>query len=207
MSQPRPALAPGFELATERLTRTTLHRVYWAGQDPLAASIGRNNRYDCPSRLAAAKQFGVLYLAYDLPTCWMETIVRANMVRAAGTDIQIPRAKMTNRWACEITATDSLVLAQFADEPLIDLGECASNIMGDSYARTRRWSQLLHAHKNPAVDGIRYRSRFNSGQFCIALFDRAVAPRGLAVANKRSIDPASSHEAQSVMRRYNIVPI
>ncbi|MBF9264072.1 RES family NAD+ phosphorylase [Paracidovorax cattleyae] len=207
MSQPRPVLDPGFDLATERLTRTTLHRVYWSGQNPLAASIGRKNRYDCPPRLAAAKQFGVLYLAYDLPTCWMETIVRTNMVRAAGTDIQIPLTSMTHRWACEVTATGSLVLAHFADEPLIDLGDCASNIMGDSYLRTRRWSQLLHAHKNPAVDGIRYRSRFNSGQFCIALFDRAVAPRGLAVANPRSIDPATSREAQSVMRRFKVVPI
>nr|WP_312379214.1 RES family NAD+ phosphorylase [Delftia acidovorans] len=99
------------------------------------------------------------------------------------------------------------MLAQFSDEPLIDLGDCASNIMGDSYLRTRHWSQLLHAHKHPADDGIRYRSRFHSGQFCIALFDRAIRPRGLTVANPRSIDPASSLEAQSIMRRFKVVPI
>jgi hypothetical protein len=60
MSHPRPELDPGFDLATERLTRTTLHRVYWSGQDPLAPSIARNNRYDCASRLAASKQFGAV---------------------------------------------------------------------------------------------------------------------------------------------------
>jgi len=207
MSHPRPELDPGFELATENLTRVTMHRVYWSGQDPLASSIARSNRYDCSPRLSSSKQFGVLYLGYDLATCWMETIVRTNVVRPAGTDIQIPVAQMANRWACEMTAKRSLVLAQFSDEPLIDLGDCASNIMGDSYLRTRRWSQLLHAHKNPAVDGIRYRSRFHSGQFCVALFDRAIGPRGLTVANPRSIDPASSLEAQSIMRRFKVVPI
>lgn len=207
MSQPRPELDPGFELAVDRHTRATLHRVYWSGQEPLAPSVARKNRYDCPPRLASAKQFGVLYLAYDLTTCWMETIVRTNVVRPAGADIPIPAAAITNRWACEITSESSLLLAQFSDEPLIDLGDCASNIMGDSYLRTQHWSQLLHAHENPEVDGIRYRSRFNSGQFCIALFDRAIAPRGLTVAHSRSIDPKTSLEAQSIMRRYKVVPI
>ena len=148
-----------------------------------------------------------LYLGYDLSTCWMETVVRTNMVRPADSDIQIPVADMTNRWACEITTKSSLVLAQFSDEPLIDLGDCASNIMGDSYLRTKRWSQLVHAHKNPVVDGIRYRSRFNSGQFCIALFDRAVTQQGLTVASRRGIDPVASLEVQSIMRRFNVVPI
>ncbi len=137
----------------------------------------------------------------------METVVRANMVRPAGTDIQVPLAKMAPQWACEVAATGSLVLARFADEPLIDLGDCASNIMGDSYMRTKRWSRLLHAHKNPAVDGIRYRSRFNSGRFCIALFDRAVSPRGLKVVTQRSIDPSNSLEVQSLMHRFKIVPV
>lgn len=206
MSHPPPQLDPSFQLAVENLTRTTMHRIYWWGQNPLKPSVAGNNRYDCPSGLAPADEFGVLYLGYDLATCWMETIVRANMVRPAGTDILIPVAKMTDRWACEITANEPLVLAQFSDEPLIDLGECASNIMGDTYLRTHRWSQLLHAHRLPEVDGIRFRSRFNSAQFCIALFDRAIKPRGLKTANSRSIDPATSHEAQSIMRRYRVVP-
>lgn len=202
-----PELAPDFQLAIEPLTRTTLHRIYWRTQDPLLPSVAGNNRYDCPAGLAPTAQFGVLYLAYDLTTCWMETIVRANMLRSAGTAIAIPVAKMTERWACEVTADEPLQLAQFADEPLIDLGECASNIMGDSYLRTRRWSQLLHAHAKPTVDGIRFRSRFNSAQFCIALFDRAIAARGLRTANERSIDPATSSEAQSIMRRFKVVPV
>lgn len=207
MSEPLPVLDPAFSPAFETIPRETFHRVYWSRQDPLTSSVASNNRYDCPPSLSATDRFGVLYLGYDLPTCWMETVVRQNMIRPAGTVIQVARVKVTDRWACEISSRDALVLAQSADEPLIDLGDSASNIMGDSYLRTQLWSTLLHAHANPHVDGLRYRSRFRSGQFCIALFERAIALRGLTVANRRSIDPATSSEAQSIMRRYNVVPI
>jgi hypothetical protein len=57
------------------------------------------------------------------------------------------------------------------------------------------------------VDGLAYRSRFRTHQFCIALFDRAIAPSGLATLNERSIDPTSSKEAQAIMNRYKKVPI
>ena len=201
-----PELDAAFRLDIHAVTRTTLHRVYWQGQPPLKASVAGNNRYDCPSSLGKGQQFGVLYLALELETCWMETVVRSNMVRPAGTKIQVPRSKMMDRWACEVSAAESLTLARFADAPLIDLGDCASNIMGDSYLRTQDWSLLLHEHANPEVDGIYYRSRFKTDQFCVALFDRAIAARGLQVFNDRSISPASSSEVQSIMRRYSVVP-
>jgi hypothetical protein len=204
MSQPE--LDPAFVVTTGGIHRKVLHRIYWRGQDPLSPSVARVNRYDCDPSLPLPSQFGILYLAFDLETCWMETIVRSNMVRPAGASIGVPLAKMTDRWACEVSVSEQLRLAEFSDEPLIHLGDCASNIMGDSYDRTSRWSQLLYAHANPAVDGIHYRSRFKSEQFCIALFDRAIASRGLVVHNERSIDPASSAEAQSILRKYNVVP-
>jgi hypothetical protein len=207
VSDPLPVLDPAFSLAYESVPRQTFHRVYWSGCDPLAASVAGNNRYDCARSLPVADQFGVLYLGYDLQTCWMETVVRQNMIRPAGFVIQIPQAKMTDRWACEISSKDALVLAHFADEPLIDLGDSSSNIMGNSYLRTQMWSALLHAHANPRVDGLRYRSRFRSDQSCIALFERAISLRGLTAQHKRSIDPATSAETQSIMRRYNVVPI
>jgi hypothetical protein len=202
-----PLLDPGFKVATEDITRRTLHRIYWSGRDPLEASVGGANRYDCRAGLAPAQQFGVLYFAFDLETCWMETVVRANMVRPAGAPIGIPKGKLTGRWACEVEASDTITLARFADEPLIHLGDCASNIMGDSYARTSLWAELLHAHRSPSVDGIYFRSRFKSEQFCVALFDRAVISKGLKVHNERNVDPSSCAETASIARRYGIVPI
>lgn len=101
---------------------------------------------------------------------------------------------------------EPLTLAILADEPLVRPGDCASNIMGDTYLRTKHWSALLHAHANPKVDGLAYRSRFRTQQFCIALFDRAIAPSGLATVHERSIDPATSREVQTIMKRYRVVP-
>ena len=206
MPFPLPILPTAFRLVTEDITRRILYRVYSEKRDPLKASFVRGNRYDCPSTVLPAHQFGILYLGFELETCWMETVVRSNMVRPAGTDILIPKSEMTNRWACSVLAAQPVTLAKFADEPLIDLGDSASNIMGDSYIRTWEWSRLLHAHANPAVDGIYYRSRFKSDQFCVALFERAIISKQLIVLNPRSVDPASSPEIQTIMRRYSIKP-
>jgi hypothetical protein len=112
-----PELDAAFKLDIHTVNRTTLHRVYWQGQLPLKASVAGNNRYDCPPP-GKGDQFGVLYLAFDLETCWMETVVRSNMVRPAGTNIQVPRSKMMDRWACEVSAAESLALVRFADSPM-----------------------------------------------------------------------------------------
>lgn len=200
-----PLLDAGFRLDVVTLVRPSFQRVYWQDADPLEPSVMRANRYDCPA--GTADPFGVLYLGFDLDTCWMETVVRGTVVRPAGTDIRIPAAKMTHRWACEVTASRPLTLARFADDALVHLGECASNIMADGYLRTQVWAALLHAHANPVVDGIQYRSRFMSDRFCVALFDRAIAACGLTSHHERSINPAISTEAQAIMRRYQVVPI
>jgi hypothetical protein len=200
----QPSLPKRFRLSTQDSTRSPLHRIYWPNKKPLEPSIAGGNRYDCTSK---TNPFGVLYLAFDLDTCWMETVVRANMVRRAGAKIAIPKKKVIGRWACEVVARDSIVLATFADEPLIHLGECVSNIMADSYLRTSEWSRLLHSHSHPVVDGIYYRSRFKSDQFCVALFDRAITSKGLRVRQRRDVSPSVSPEVSSLMRRYRVVPI
>ena len=205
-SPPAPALPGGFVLAAFTLPRARVHRIYWKAKDPLVQAVCGGNRYDCPPTVPKAHQFGVLYLGYDVETCWMETVVRDAIVRPAGTPLRIQNTRMTDRWACEVQVAGTLTLANFADESLLDLGESASNILGNSYLRTSTWSQLLHAHTNPAVDGIHYRSRFKSGEFCIALFDRGIAKGNLTVTNARAIDPATSAEIQSIMKRFNVVP-
>jgi hypothetical protein len=205
MSQP--SLSPRYRVPTEDISGRMLYRVYRDKTAPLAASFARRNRYDCPVNPHLPPQFGVLYFGFDLETCWMETVVRSNMGRPAGTYIGVPKDTMTNRWACEVLAAGPLVLAKFADEQLIELGDCASNVMADDYQRTREWSQLLHAHTNPGLDGIYYRSRFKSDRFCVALFARAIAPKGVTVVCARSITPATTPDVQAIMRRYSVVPI
>lgn len=188
------------------MPRERFHRVYWKGRDPLDPSVAGMNRYDCTPALPPVQQFGVLYLAMDLETCWLEAVVRDSVVRPAGDPIEIPAKKMTDRWACEMLLEAEVTVANFSDRSLVDLGETASNVMADSYVRTQRWSELLYAHNLSQVDGIRYRSRFKTSEFCIALFNRGITKAKLKVQNPRSIDPATSAEIQSVMSRYGVVP-
>ncbi len=204
---PPPALPATFALEVFTLPRARLHRVYWDGQDPLAPARKATNRYDCPASIPETNRYGVLYLGYEFETCWLEAVVRDSVVRPAGNPITVPRTQMQPRWACEVHVASQLTLAKFADESLLDLGDSASNIMGDRYLRTHAWSRLLHAHSNPAVDGVHYRSRFKSNEFCIALFDRGISKGNLSVSNNRSIDPETSSEMQSLCRRFNVLPL
>jgi hypothetical protein len=205
---PLPTLPAAVRLETMTLQSQRFSRVFWKGQDPLAPSVGKDNRYDCtPKAVTAGKPFGVLYLGFDLETCWLETVVRASIVRPAGDHILIPAKKMTNRWACELLLEGEMTLVNFADRSLAMLGDTASNVMADSYIRTQVWSDLLHAHKQPEVDGIYYRSRFMSDRFCVALFDRALKKAKLQVQNKRPINPKKSLEIQSIMKQYRVTPI
>ena len=111
---------------------------------------------------------------------------------------------MAARKACKVTFRQPLKLARVLDQSLVHLGDSASNVMGDSYHRTQAWSTLLHAHNKPQVDGILYRSRFDSGKLCVALFERALTARSAAYARNRSIDPRFSLESQAFMHRWNI---
>jgi hypothetical protein len=206
-SYPAPSLPSNFRLETFTLPRERFHRVYWRGRDPLQSSVAGRNRYDCTPGLPIGQQFGLLYLGMDLETCWLEAVVRDSVVRPAGDPIEIPAKKMTDRWACEMHLEGEVTVANFADRSLVDLGETASNVMADSYVRTQQWSELLHAHNTPQVDGIQYRSRFKTSEFCIALFDRGIKKAKLKVHNARSIEPATSPEIQSVMNRYKVIPV
>lgn len=141
-----------------------LHRVYWNTQLPLACATDAINRYDCPGIVPKHNRFGVLCLAYEFETCWLETVVRNALVRPAGDPIRMPAAKMTNRWACEVHVAVTLTIAKSADESLVDLGESASNIMGEGYLRTQTWSNLLHTHANDPATSLEMQStikRFN----------------------------------------------
>jgi hypothetical protein len=203
-SQPLPSLPAGFSVDVVSFSKARLHRVYWKGANPLMPRVKGHNRYDCPSYVPAADEFGVLYLGEELETCWLETVVRDALVRPAGAPIPIPAAKMTDRWACEVHVAGPLKLATFRDESLLFLGESASNIMGDKYLRTQEWARLLHAHGKPKVDGLQYRSRFKSNELCVALFDRGIKNGKLTVSNQRSLDPASSLEMQAVIKHFNV---
>lgn len=205
MTYSAPKLKDDFKLDCS-LIDGLIYRVYSKKRPkPLEFSTCRRNRYDCPEHKPMS--FGVIYAAYNIETCWMETVVRGNMVRPAGEKILIPEADIINRGLCEIYIKSRLKIAHFFDEKLIHLGESASNIMAEEYERTREWAYILYAHKNPEIDGFQYRSRFSSGEMCLVIFDRAFFNDKLALINTKDLDPSICEETQEIIEKYNISPI
>ena len=131
------------------------------------------NRYDSP-----AKAYGVLYLAFDLPTALMESVfhkhrwhlqhkrtialpeVESRMVRAVGVLQALQLADIT---------APGVMSTQFG----LNLSQLASR----RYSHTQRISKnvhdLLDAGGQAQFDGLLYPSRNNYPAKCIALFEHA----------------------------------
>lgn len=117
------------------------------------------NRFDAP-----AGQFRVLYGALALPGAFVETVLRrpGRILRRAEADIRAATRLQTQR---------PLQLAKIMDEGLQWHRVHAGEISIDDYAPSRQLAlDLFEAF--PGIDGLAYRSRFNNGQVCFALFDR-----------------------------------
>jgi len=87
----------------------------------------------------------------------------------------------------------SLTLAKILDEGLQFHGVDASVSASEDYAASRAFALALHTDF-PKLDGLAYRSRFNNGEICYAIFDRVpasdftVMPGELLDADKRRVD-------------------
>ncbi|HEY1559557.1 MAG TPA: RES family NAD+ phosphorylase [Caulobacteraceae bacterium] len=120
------------------------------------------NRFDAPSG-----QFRTLYGALALPGAFVETILRrpGRVLR---------RAEADSRTATRLRTQRPMQLAKIMDEGLQWHGVHAGEISVDDYGPSRRLALDLFA-AFPSIDGLAYRSRFNNGQVCFALFDRVSA--------------------------------
>jgi hypothetical protein len=127
------------------------------------------NRFDAP-----AGEFRVLYGAAELPGAFVETVLRrpGRILR---------RAEADDRAATRLEVRRPLRLAKIHDEGLQWHGIHAGEISVDDYAASRQLALDFH-REFPTLDGLAYRSRYNNGQVCYALFDRvelaALAPAG-----------------------------
>jgi hypothetical protein len=95
-----------------------------------------------------------------------------------------------------------LQLAKIMDEGLQWHGVHAGKISVDDHGPSRQLAlDLFEAF--PAIDGLAYRSRFNNGQVCFALFDR-VSAADLSLIDRMDFD---KHPAvvDDLMRIYGAV--
>lgn len=151
-----------------------------------------------------ADRFGVMYAAFDLDTCFVETITREdnrNPLLYGSIPVSFS-AQIEPRLVAQLGADLPLRLADVTDLGLYALGAEAGEFHSANYgATTQQWA--LEIYRRPeAVDGIYYRSRFLNGRVAVAIFERG----GLRVRVRPSnVVPLKSHpQFGSVLRSLRI---
>lgn len=146
---------------------TPLFRVHRLGRDPIFFGPGRSAaptyRFD-----SLAGAFGVLYVGLSLTAALAETILRnpgRRMVRYPD---------LAERASCDLTCARDLRLVRLHGSGLQTVG-CDNAISTGPYDVCGAWADALWAHSD-MPDGIAYQSRHDSGEICIALFERSALP-------------------------------
>ncbi|MBY5827283.1 RES family NAD+ phosphorylase [Rhizobium leguminosarum] len=121
------------------------------------------NRFDAPNQ-----QYRVLYAAERLEGAFVETVLR----RPAGRILR--REAVEERGWSLVRPSRTLTLAKLFDDGLqvhqIDAGEISINDYGPSRALALAFHTDFHE-----LDGLAYRSRYDNGEICYAIFDRVAS--------------------------------
>lgn len=147
----------------------TLHRIH--GASVSAHWYGRRDRtwrWDDPDG-----QYGVLYLGKTLVGPFAESLLRYPA------DRDLLWGRVERKRAASFVTTRALRLAKLHGPGLGWFQTTAAGVSADfdpvahpdAYETTQRISGIVHA--DTALDGIQYRSRFDSDELCVALFERA----------------------------------
>lgn len=166
-------------------------RIHWQTNDPVFFGPGPgalpSNRFDAPGG-----QYRVLYAAAELPGAYVETVLR-HPYRV------MRRREADERAASRLRVRRTLTLAKVMDEGLQWHGIHAGEISIDDYAPSRQLALDFYS-SFPAIHGLAYRSRYNNGQICFALFDR-VDPADLVPMSRLDFDQAPN-VVDDLMRLY-----
>jgi RES domain len=173
-----------------------LWRVHRRAHDPVwfgpAPGTPPSGRFDAP-----AGEYGICYFSATLGVALLETLVRGQKVP------MIARTALEARAASTIAPARPLRMLQLEGKGLSSFGLSAHEVTGDDVAECRDLAVRVHATL-PEVDGIQYRSRWDSGELCWALFDRA-RPRLGDVLGTRSLgDPAMVRPALLPYRHVSV---
>jgi len=120
-----------------------------------------DKRFDDP-----AGGFGVLYLGESPAVAVLETLVR-------GSDrCIVDEREWDLRSISPVHLAEELRLLRFEGVGLRRFGIGAERAHAGGYAECQDLSAALHG-RHPDVDGIQFRSRWDTSQLCYAVFDRA----------------------------------
>jgi hypothetical protein len=161
----------------------------WFGS---AAGAPPKGRFDAPGA-----EYGTCYFGESLGVALLETLVRGRKHPL------ISRADLEVRGGSVFGMAAPLRMLQLEGAGLPSFGISAHEVMGAEYAECQDLARRLHA-RFPEVDGIQYRSRWDSGSLCWAVFDRAESRIGRLVRTHRLDDAAVVAPA---LRRYKHVGV
>ncbi|HEX6369617.1 MAG TPA: RES family NAD+ phosphorylase [Longimicrobium sp.] len=133
------------------------HGALWFGP---AAGTPPRGRFDAPTG-----EFGICYFGESLGVAMLESLVR-------GSRRLLDRADLEARAASTVALREPVKLLQFEGPGLAKLGIGAEQAHTADYGDCQR--MMLDLSQSPmAVDGVQYRSRWDTSLLCWGLFDRA----------------------------------
>jgi hypothetical protein len=159
---------------------TALVRIHWPGKALFfgpATERRPRGRFDC-----ADGSFGTCYLGEHTRGAFVETFLREGRVKLVG------EAELRAREWSSLEVVAPLRLVTCHGPALTDL-RTTSAISSGAYSRSRAWAAALHCHPD-SPDGLRYRSRHDDDELCVALFTRAAAKLRVT-ATHSLLDPAT----------------
>lgn len=142
-----------------------LWRVHRLEHDPLwfgpATGHRPQGRFDAP-----AGEYGTCYFGATPGVTLLETLVRGLSIPI------IARSALRARGLSAVAVAEPLRMLQLEGKGLSSFGVSAHEISGPGLAECQDLARRVH-EKLPEVDGIQYRSRWDTSELCWAVFDRA----------------------------------
>ena len=151
-------------LPIETLTEAGVFRIArntFAAGEPSFRNA-KTYRFDAPSG-----EFGTLYCAREFKTCFLEAVVRDQP------SLNLSLADFKQRCALFLLIdTLKLKLVPVHGDAATNMRLDSAHLLGADYGYTQALSKAIHDHTDKP-HGIVYRSRFDSSQMALVLFDRA----------------------------------
>jgi hypothetical protein len=191
-----PIRLPGNPPIVEVPVTQVLWRVHRVERAPLWFGPALGNppagRFDAP-----AGEYGTCYFGAALGVAILETLVRGLKVPI------IARTALDERAASAVSLAEPLRMVQLEGKGLPSFGISAHEVSGPDLTGCRELARSIHQELGD-VDGIQYRSRWDTSELCWAVFDRARARLGDVLGTQHLANPALVRPALLPYRHVSI---